>query len=55
MVTGQISVPDNVSIKSYGLLNFGGITHIRGKGNFSKNHFLSLKIVFHDIVSVLKV
>ena len=55
MVTDQISGPDNVSFKGYGLSNFGGITHIREKGNFSKNSFSLWKNFFHDILSVLKV
>ena len=55
MVTDQISGPNKLSIKSSGLSKFGGITHIREKGNFSTNPFVSLKNVFHDILSVLKV
>ena len=55
MVTDQISGPDNVSIQSYGLSNFGGITHIREKRQFFQKPFLIFENVFHDIFSVLMV
>ena len=49
MVTDQISGPDNVSIKSYGLANIGGITYIREKGNFSKKPFFIFEKMYFMI------